>query len=79
MVLYLCQHCLHDVNTIDKFTAKNKKSETLSLTVKGRQFLDDFKKANQALETALVKILNKDRFLEFKSALLILDNYFKTK
>jgi DNA-binding MarR family transcriptional regulator len=60
-------------------TENNKKSETLSLTVKGRQFLDDFKKANQALEKALIKILNKDRFQEFKSALLILDNYFKTK
>ncbi|MFP5042759.1 MarR family winged helix-turn-helix transcriptional regulator [Parasediminibacterium sp. JCM 36343] len=57
----------------------NKKSETLSLTEKGRQFLDDFKKANEDLENALIKILNKDRFQEFKTALLMLDNYFKTK
>lgn len=60
-------------------TENNKKSETLSLTKKGRQFLDDFKKANQDLEKALIKILDKNRFQEFKSALLTLDNYFKTK
>jgi DNA-binding MarR family transcriptional regulator len=60
-------------------TENNKKSETLSLTKKGRQFLDDFKKANQDLEKAFVKILGKDRFREFKSALLILDNFFKTR
>lgn len=57
----------------------NKKSETLSLTKKGHQFLQDFKKANQDLENALIKILNKERFQEFKSALLTLDGYFKTK
>ncbi|QEC69539.1 winged helix DNA-binding protein [Panacibacter ginsenosidivorans] len=60
-------------------TENNKKSETLSLTKKGRLFLDDFKKANQDLEKAFIKILSKDRFQEFKSALLTLDNYFKTK
>ena len=60
-------------------TENNKKAETLSLTAKGRQFLVDFKKANQDLEEALIEILNKDRFQEFKSALLTLDNYFKTK
>ena len=60
-------------------TENNKKSETLSLTKKGRQFLGDFKKANQDLEKALIKILSKDKFQAFKSALLTLDNYFKTK
>jgi DNA-binding MarR family transcriptional regulator len=60
-------------------TENNKKSETLSLTNKGRQFLVDFKKANQDLERAFIKILGKERFLEFKSALLMLDEYFKTK
>ena len=60
-------------------TENNKKSKTLSLTKKGRQFLDEFKQANQDLERALIKILTKNKFQEFKSALLILDNYFKTK
>lgn len=60
-------------------TENNKKSETLSLTKKGHQFLEDFKKANQDLEKAFIKILNRDRFHEFKSALLTLDNYFKTR
>ncbi len=60
-------------------TEHNKKSETLSLTKKGRQFLIDFKKANQDLEKALIKILGKEKFREFKSALLILDDYFKSK
>lgn len=60
-------------------TENNKKSETLSLTKKGSQFLNDFKKANQDLEKALIKILSKDRFQEFKSSLLILDNYFRNK
>lgn len=55
----------------------NKKSETLSLTKKGQQFLVDFKKASQDLEKSFIKILGKNRFTEFKSALLILDNYFK--
>jgi DNA-binding MarR family transcriptional regulator len=57
----------------------NKKSETLSLTRKGRQFLADFKKANQELEQTLIKILGKGKFDTFKSSLLILDNYFKNK
>lgn len=57
----------------------NKKSETLSLTGKGRQFLADFKKANQDLERSLIKILGRGRFDEFKAALLMLDSYFKNK
>lgn len=55
----------------------NKKSETLSLTDKGRQFLKDFKKANQDLERSFIKILGKERFEHFKSALLTLDEFFK--
>ena len=60
-------------------TENNKKSKTLSLTKKARQFLQDFKLANRDLEKALIKILSKDRFQEFKSALLTLDTFFKIK
>jgi DNA-binding MarR family transcriptional regulator len=57
----------------------NKKSETLSLTSKGRQFLKDFQKANKDLEKAFISVLTKERFDNFKQALLTLDNYFKRK
>lgn len=57
----------------------NKKSETLSLTAKGQRFLSDFKKANLDLEVAFAGILGKDRFLEFKQSLLLLDQFFKTR
>lgn len=60
-------------------TENNKKSETLLITKKGQQFLDDFKKANIDLEKAFIKILGKNEFQNFKSSLLILDNFFKTK
>lgn len=60
-------------------TENNKKSETLSLTKKGIHFLADFKKANEDLENSLIKMVGKERFKEFKSALLILDGYFKAK
>lgn len=60
-------------------TENNKKSVTLSLTKKGRHFLKDFKEANKDLERALIKILTKGRFHEFKAALLILDKYFKAE
>lgn len=57
----------------------NKKSETLLLTKKGKQFLTDFAKASQDLEKAFMKILGKENFHEFKTSLLKLDNYFKTQ
>ncbi|PQJ09715.1 hypothetical protein CJD36_017450 [Flavipsychrobacter stenotrophus] len=60
-------------------TENNKKSETLSLTRKGMEFLIDFKKANGDLENTLIKIMGSARFKEFKSALITLDGYFKSK
>jgi len=57
----------------------NKKSETLLLTKKGLQFLEDFKKANIDLEKAFIKVLGKTEFHNFKSCLLTLDSYFRKK
>lgn len=56
----------------------NKKSELLVLTKKGSRFLEDFKKANIDLEGAFIKILGKKEFYNFRSYLLVLDDFFKT-
>jgi DNA-binding MarR family transcriptional regulator len=60
-------------------TENNKKSEILLLTKKGKQFLADFKKANIDLEKAFIEILGKNEFHNFRSSLLLLDNFFKTQ
>lgn len=60
-------------------TENNRKSETLLLTRKGEQFLEDFKKANLDLEKTFIKVLGKDDFKNFKSSLLLLDEFLKTK
>ncbi len=57
----------------------NKKAIILSLTEKGRQFLKDFAKANQSLENAFTGVLGEEKFVEFKAALLRLDDFFKAK
>ncbi len=60
-------------------TENNKKSETLLLTNKGLQFLEDFKRANIDLENAFIQILGKTEFHNFKSSLLLLESFFKTR
>lgn len=58
-------------------TENNKKSETLLLTKKAKQFLIDFERANRSLENAFIGILGKENFKRFKSSLLILDEFLK--
>lgn len=60
-------------------TENNKKSETLVLTKKGLQFLEDFKKANIDLEKTFIRVLGKDGFKDFKSALLTLEEFLKKR